>query len=181
MTEKIAKARQLYREAGFDPDRPLEIELRTANSDNMRKVAIAIAGMWKSALGIKTTLVSEEFKNLLEQSHVKADLQIFWFTWTADYPDPTTFLDLFTSNSVENDFGYRNPAYDQLIAEAEETAEVNLRSSLLQQAEDLLVADNPVIPLFIRVQPYLAKPWVKGYHVAPTGNTYDRDVTVLPH
>jgi oligopeptide transport system substrate-binding protein len=108
-------------------------------------------------------------------------LQVFWYAWSADYPDATTFLDLFTTHSPENDTGYANPAYDALIAAAERTADENQRAGLLQDAEELLVNDNPVIPLYARTQPYLVKPWVRGYHTNPCGLTYDRGATVLPH
>ena len=48
-------------------------------------------------------------------------------------------------------------------------------------AEEILVNDNPVMPLYTRAQPYLIKPWVRGYHIDPCGLTYDKDVTILPH
>ncbi len=182
MADKIASAQELYRAAGYGPDKPLQIELRILASDNTRKIAIAVAGMWQAALGVKTSIVAEDFNTLVEHRHKKApDLQVFWYAWAADYPDPTTFLDLFTSGAAENDSGYANPAYDKLIAEAERTADDYRRAGLLQDAEELLVHDNPVIPLYARAQPYLVKPWVRGYHIDPCGLTYDREVTVLPH
>jgi ABC-type oligopeptide transport system substrate-binding subunit len=179
--EKAAKARQLYREAGYGPSRPLEIELRVMAGDNIRRAALAIAAMWNETLGVKTTVVAEDFKHFVERRHRRGEMSLFWYGWTGDYPDATTFLDLFVSGSAANDFGYSNPAYDRLIAAAETTADVTQRANLLQQAEELLNADNPVIPLFNRVNPYLVKPWVKGYHINPCGYSYDREVTVLPH
>ena len=182
MADKIAAARELYKAAGYSDSHPLELEMRIMASDNVRKIALAIAGMWQSSLGVKTRIVAEDFNALVEHRHKKAaDLQVFWYAWSADYPDATTFLDLFTGDSPENDTGYANAAYDKLIAEAERTADDNRRAGLLQDAEELLINDNPVIPLYTRTQPYLVKPWVRGYHTNPCGLTYDRDVTVLPH
>jgi len=182
MADKIAAAQELYRAAGYGPDKPLQVELRILASDNTRKIAIAVAGMWQSALGVKTSIVAEDFNTLVEHRHKRqSDLQVFWYAWAADYPDPTTFLDLFTSDSPENDTAYANPAYDKLIAEAERTPDDYRRAGLLQDAEELLVHDNPVIPLYARAQPYLVKPWVRGYHIDPCGLTYDREVNVLPH
>lgn len=182
MTDKIAAARQLFEAAGYGDGHPLELEMRILASDNVRKIAQAIAGMWQSALGVKTRIVAEDFNTLVEHRHKKAaDLQVFWYAWAADYPDATTFLDLFTGASPENDTGYANPAYDKLVAEAERTADENRRAGLLQDAEELLINDNPVIPLYTRTQPYLVKPWVRGYHTNPCGLTYDREVTILPH
>jgi oligopeptide transport system substrate-binding protein len=182
MADKIATARELYRQAGFNPDKPLQIELRILASDNTRKIANAVSAMWQSALGVKTSIVAEDFNTLIEHRHKPGtDLQVFWYAWAADYPDPTTFLDLFTSGSPENDTGYSSPAYDKLIAEAERTADDYRRAGLLQDAEEILVHDNPVIPLYARAQPYLVKPWVRGYHIDPCGLTYSKEVTILPH
>ena len=179
--EKIAKARRLYAEAGYGEGHPLEIELYTAASDNVRKVAQALVDQWRQVLGVKTTLVAEDFKRFVEHRHQRADMRLFWFGWIADYPDATTFLNLFASGAQENDFLYSNPAYDRLLSEAERTADATRRAALLQRAEELLISDNPMIPLFNRVIPYLAKPWVKGYHINPCGYTYDKEVTLLAH
>jgi oligopeptide transport system substrate-binding protein len=182
MTDKIATARDLFRQAGYSQDKPLQIELRILASDNTRKIANAVSAMWQSALGVKTAIVAEDFNTLLEHRRKPgSDIQVIWYAWAADYPDPTTFLDLFTSESPENSTGYANPAYDKLIAEAERTADDYRRAGLLQDAEELLVHDNPVIPLYARAQPYLVKPWVRGYHIDPCGLAYSREVTVLPH
>ena len=182
MADKIATARELFQQAGYSIDKPLQVELRILASDNTRKIANAVAGMWQAALGIRTSIVAEDFNSLIEHRHKQgADLQVFWYAWAADYPDPTTFLDLFTSGAPENDTGYANPAYDKLIVEAERTADDYRRAGLLQDAEEILVHDNPVIPLYARAQPYLMKPWVRGYHIDPCGLTYDREVIILPH
>jgi oligopeptide transport system substrate-binding protein len=179
--EKVAKARQLYREAGYGDRHPLEVELYTQASDNVRKVAQTIIAQWQQALGVKATLVSEDFPHFVEHRHQRKDMRLFWFGWIADYPDATTFLNLFTSKSPDNDFQYRNPAFDQLLEEAESVVDLTRRGQILQKAEEMLIADNPVIPLFTRVNPYLAKPWVKGYHINPCGYVYDKEVTLLPH
>jgi oligopeptide transport system substrate-binding protein len=182
MADKIVTARQIFAAAGYDERHPLELDLRIMTGDNVRKIANAVAGMWQSALGVKVAITAEDFNTLVEHRHRRsADLQVFWYAWTADYPDATTFLDLFTSTSPENDTGYANPAYDKLIAEAETMADENRRIGLLQDAEEILVNDNPVMPLYTRTQPYLIKPWVRGYHIDPCGLTFDKDVTILPH
>ena len=182
MADKIVTARQLFADAGYGERHPLQIDLRIMASDNVRKIANAVAGMWQSALGVKVIITAEDFNTLVEHRHKHSpDLQVFWYAWTADYPDATTFLDLFTSDSPENDTAYANKAYDKLIAEAEAEADENRRIGLLQDAEEILVHDNPIMPLYTRTQPYLIKPWVRGYHIDPCGLTYDKDVIILPH
>lgn len=182
MADKILTARQLFAAAGYDQRHPLTVDIRIMAGDNVRKVANAVAGMWQQSLGVKVTITAEDFNMLVEHRHKRSpDLQVFWYGWTADYPDATTFLDLFLSDSPENDTGYANPAYDKLVMEAEHTADENRRIGYLQDAEEILVNDNPVMPLYTRAQPYLIKSWVRGYHIDPCGLTYDKDVTILPH
>jgi len=179
--EKVAKARQLYREAGYSEAHPLEVELHVQASDTVQKVAQSIIAQWQQTLGVKGTLISEDFPHFVEHRHQRSDMRLFWYGWYADYPDATTFLTLFTADSPNNDFGYRNPAFDRLVAEAEGTVDATRRGQMLQKAEEMLIADTPMIPLFTRVNPYLTKPWVKGYHINPCGQSYDREVTILPH
>jgi oligopeptide transport system substrate-binding protein len=179
--ERLAKAKALYAEAGYGPDHPLNVELRLTTSEDARKVAIAIASMWQTALGVKTSLVTEEFKMLVAHRHEKQVTQVFADAWVGDYPDATTFLDLFSSGSGENDPGYANPKFDALLEEAGKTLDAARRSALLQQAETLLLEDNAIVPTFNRVELFLAKPYVKNYHPNPCGYTYSKAVTILPH
>jgi oligopeptide transport system substrate-binding protein len=181
MAERLTKAKALYAEAGYGPDRPLAVEMRMTTSEDARKAAIAIASMWQTALGVKTTLIGEEFKMLVAHRHEKQITQVFADAWVGDYPDATTFLDLFTSGSGENDPGYANPKFDALIAEAAKTLDVAQRAALLQQAETLLLEDNAIIPTFNHVESFLVKPYVTGYSPNPCSYTYSKTVTMLPH
>ncbi len=156
MAERIAKAKELYREAGYGPDHPLTVEVRMQTDENSRKMIVAMASMWQSALGVKIEPVPEEFKTLVADRHQKAITQLFQDAWIGDYPDATTFLDLFTTDAMsEDDQGYSNPAYDSLIAEAENTADVKHRAELLQKAEGLLLEDGTVITMYNRLDWHL--------------------------
>jgi oligopeptide transport system substrate-binding protein len=181
MAERIAKAKALYAEAGYGPDHPLTVEYRIHTGEDARKMAIAIASMWQTTLGVKASLISEEFKMLVAHRHEKQVTQVFYDAWVGDYPDATTFLDLFTSGSGENDSGYANPKFDALISEAGKTADVVRRTALLQEAESLLLEDNAIIPTYNRVELFLVKPYVQGYRPNPCGYTYSKFVTITPH
>ncbi len=177
--ERLAKAKALYAEAGYGPDHPLAVELRLTTSEDARKVAIAIASMWQTALGVKTSLVTEEFKMLVAHRHEKQLTQVFADAWVGDYPDATTFLDLFAGGSGENDPGYANPKFDSLLEEAGRTLDTARRAELLQQAETVLLEDNAVAPTFNHVEFFLAKPSVKNYRPNPCGYTYSKSVMIL--
>ncbi|MGD8322925.1 MAG: peptide ABC transporter substrate-binding protein, partial [Gammaproteobacteria bacterium] len=55
---RIAEARRLYQAAGYSDERPLRAELRFNTSENHRRLAVAVASMWKSALGAEIEIVN---------------------------------------------------------------------------------------------------------------------------
>ena len=182
MPERVALAKQLYREAGYGPDKPLTVSVKLVADENMRKMIIAMANMWQTTLGLKVELVPEEFKQLLAERHLKGpDLQLFQDRWIGDYPDATTFLDSYVTGEGENDSGYSNPAYDALITEAEKSTDIKKRAELLQKAEAVALEDNPIIPMYTELHWHLTKAYVKGPHESPCGYFYSKDITIEPH
>jgi oligopeptide transport system substrate-binding protein len=84
--------------------------------------------------------------------------------WTGDYPDPNTFLDMWTSWSQQNQTGWSNDKYDELIRAAGKTADLEARNKLFDQAEHILMDELPVMPIYIYTRVYLLDPKVKGWH-----------------
>lgn len=157
------QARQLYRRAGFDADRPLRLELRFNTSPTHRRMAVAVAAMWKQVLGVDTELIHEEWKVFVNTRRLGALTEVFRGGWIADYADPTSFLDLFRSGNPLNNTFYANHDYDHLLERAASLSG-GQRMQLLQQAETLLIRDMPVIPLYYYVSRHLVSPRVRGYH-----------------
>ncbi len=62
--ERLAEARELYARAGYSADKPLEVEIRYNSGEVHNRLAVAVAAMWKEALGVETTLYAEEFRAL---------------------------------------------------------------------------------------------------------------------
>ncbi len=157
------KARQLYAEAGYDRSNPLTVELLYNTSDNHKKIAIAVAAMWKKVLGVKTRLRNEEWKVYLD-SRKKRDFQVIRAGWIGDYNDAHTFLSLFHSDVGQmNPAGYANPAYDELMDAAENSLDPTKRAELMQQAEALLLADLPLIPIYYYTTQHLVSPRIEGW------------------
>ncbi len=76
--------------------------------------------------------------------------------WFGDYGDPTTFLDINRTGDGNNDRGYTNPAYDDLLIRAARERDPARRLAILTSAEQLLVeTDVPFAPIFQYVQTYL--------------------------
>src|SRR6185312_3057812 len=95
-------------------------------------------------------------------------LPVSTLDWVADYPDPEDFLrTLFYSSSTENYIGYNNPKVDQLLDEASAEADASKRQDLYQQAQQLIIDDAVVIPVYDDVEFELIQPYVHGLDVTP--------------
>jgi ABC-type oligopeptide transport system substrate-binding subunit len=93
--------------------------------------------------------------------------------WVADYPDPETFLwNLFASNSPDDYSDYHNAEYDALLDQAAATLDVDKRAEIYAKAEQILLADNVMLPLTHDIGYTLVKPWVHGLDVTPLGLLY---------
>ena len=160
----VARARTLLAEAGY-PDGtgfpPLELMYNT--SEGHRRIAIAIQQMWKTNLNIGITLTNQDWKVYLDKRDA-GDYQIARAGWIGDYLDPNTFLDMYTSNSGNNDAGWSSPRYDELIAQAGATLAQAQRFALFQEAEAILMTELPVMPIYTYVNKALVAPQVRGWH-----------------
>src|SRR5262249_20888113 len=116
----------------------------------------------KRNLNVQIGLDNQEFKVYLRT--LKRDAPpIFSSTWGADYPDPETFANLFTSWNGNNELKYHNPEYDKLIVAAETEQDEVKRAKLYQQADKLLCAEDAALaPLYQGTQNIMVKPWVHG-------------------
>lgn len=161
--EREARARELYQQAGYGENRPLEVELRYNTSENHRKIAVAIAAMWKQALGVQTRLVNEEFRVFLQNRQLKRVTEAFRAGWIGDYQDAFTFLELFHSEHRRNDSGYSNPRYDRLLEQIAEERIPARRRNLMVEAERMLLADQVVLPVYTYVTKRLVDPLLKGW------------------
>lgn len=161
--ERNARARELYAEAGYGPDNPLQVELLYNTSDNHKKVAIAIAAMWKQTLGVETSLRNEEWKAYLASRDEK-DFQLVRAGWIGDYNDANTFLELFVSDAGEmNDPGYASARYDELVKGAAFETDLALRETMLEEAERVFLHDTPLIPIYFYTTQHMVKPTVGGW------------------
>ena len=84
--------------------------------------------------------------------------------WIADYNDPNTFLDMFVTGGGNNHAGYANKAYDDLIEAAKKERNTKKRFAIFQKAEDILLEDLPVLPIYIYARNYLLSKDVQGWY-----------------
>jgi oligopeptide transport system substrate-binding protein len=175
MAQRIAEARRLYAEAGYSATRPLRFELRYNTEEIHTELAIAIASMWQQALGAQVTLRAEEFRSLMQDID-RGDVQMFRSSWIGDYNDAYTFAQYFKSDFGINLPHYHNPAYDDLVERAAAEVDPEKRRALLEQAEQVMLRDQPVIPIYFYVSKHLVKPRVSGWYSNIMNVTYSKDL-----
>ena len=161
--DRQARARQLYREAGYSEENPLVIELRYNTSATHKRIALAVQEMWSAVLGFEATLINEEFRVLVANMRAMEITEIFRLSWNGDYNDASSFLGLFESDNPSNMFGYRSEAFDGYMARAAEQTDPDRRRLYLEEAERELLNDHVVIPLYFPVSKHLVRPNIVGW------------------
>ncbi|HHQ6592316.1 ABC transporter substrate-binding protein [Serratia fonticola] len=156
------EAKKLLAQAGFTAEKPLKFTLLYNTSDQNKQQAIAAASMWKKNLGAQVTLQNQEWKTSLQSRH-EGQFDVARATWCGDYNEPSAFLNMLLSNSSNNTFFYKSPAFDALMASTLKASDATARSAIYQQAEALLDKDSALIPVYYRVSARLVKPTVGGF------------------
>jgi len=176
--EREAEARRLFAEAGYGDGNPLSVQVLYNTNDNHKRIAVAIASMWKRVLGVETRLVNQEWKVFL-QTRNRGETQVFRAGWIGDYNDPYSFAQLMHSENGQNDSAYMNPRYDALLDAAAAEADPARRMALLEEAERVLLDDLPIIPLYFYVSKHMVKPRVVGFEPNIMDHHQTKDLGLL--
>lgn len=161
--ERVEEARRQYQLAGYSEDYPLEVELRYNTSENHRKIAVAVAAMWKQVLGVRTRLINEEFRVFLQNRAQRRITQVFRAGWIGDYQDAFTFLEIFHSGHGRNDAGYNDPLYDRLLEQIAAERIPARRRNLMMEAERMLLEEQVLLPVYTYVTKRLVDPRLMGW------------------
>ncbi len=153
------------------------IELLTYDQDVSKKAAEFVKEQVEQNLpGVTLKIKQQPFKQKLELES-KGDYDISFAGWGPDYPDPTTFLDLFKKDSPHNQTGYSNAEYDKALKEAntdemlkEENSEK--RTKMLQDAESKFLESASIGPLYQQGVARLRQPYVKNWQPHKFGGDY---------
>jgi len=161
--DRQAAAKRLYAEAGYSDANPLHIELRYNTSETHQRIALAVQSMWRDVLGFEATLINEEFRVLVANMRAMEITQIFRSSWNGDYNDAYAFLSIFESDNPSNMFGYRSEEYDSLLQRAATQTNPQRRQLYLEEAERVLLADHPIMPLYYYVSKHLVRSDIRGW------------------
>ena len=172
-----AEAREAW-QRGDGSAPPAKLKLCTDASVNHRRTAVALADMWQRVLGVEVEIVELEWSVYLATRRTPGDCDLLRLGWSGDFIDPEAFTMVFRSNHPQNTLGYSNPEYDAILDDSASQEEATDRMKRLADAEALLLADAPVIPVFFRVSKRLVKPHLRGYAANPLGHLPTRLLSV---
>jgi len=139
-------------------------------------VAAAIQQMLSLAY-IDIAILPTDFQVYLAQTHAH-DFDMFEGAWSADFNDAATFLELLQTGGGNNTGVYSNPAFDRMLAEAQDDNDLASRGRKLAAAEAIALRDHAIMPLFNWVSPNLVWPYVKGWRENPMDKHRSRWMTV---
>ncbi|MGM8733100.1 oligopeptide ABC transporter substrate-binding protein OppA [Enterobacter hormaechei] len=175
------EAKKLLAEAGYTADKPLTFSLLYNTSDLHKKLAIAVASIWKKNLGVNVKLENQEWKTFLDTRH-QGTFDVARAGWCADYNEPTSFLNTMLSDSSNNTAHYKSPAFDKLIGETLKVADDAQRADLYAKSEQQLDKDSAIVPVYYYVNARLVKPWVGGYTGKdPLDNISVKNLYIIKH
>lgn len=170
-----AEAKKLWQEGLKETGTTsLSLEYLTDDTDGAKKSAEYFQSQLEKTLpGLKISISTVPFKSRLTRS-TAGDFDIVMTAWGADFPDPITFLDLFTSGNSYNDGKWDSPEYDKLIEASKTTDATNddKRSDDLLKAQEILTKEQGVIPIYQRAQGHLVNTKIKDLHYSPA-NMYN--------
>jgi len=157
-------AQKLLADAGYPDGKGFpKIEILYNTQDVHKKIAAAIQEMWRQTLHIDAELRNVEWKIYLDMQ-TRMEFDVIRRAWIADYNDPNTFLDMFTSTNGNNNTGFANPAYDQLVTAAAKERDPAKRKKLLHGAEAILMDELPIVPIYFYITKNMWKPEVQGLY-----------------
>jgi oligopeptide transport system substrate-binding protein len=169
----------------FDPEKAKELiaASKYGNVSNLPPIVLTVAGVgggisgmiggiveeWRRNLGVEVTVRQLEPEIFLSRMNQEKD-QLFLTGWVADYPDPQDFLDLLFHTGAQNNIGnYSNPQLDSLLDQAAIEQNPSTRLQTYQAAEQMVVQDAAVLPLFFGRSYVVVEPYVKNYVLSPLG------------
>ena len=157
-----AAARNALDQAGFGP----RIDLYFSTNATEGRVATDLQDQLSAATA--RTIVLHPIGDFFNQAALDK-LPLFIDTWSADVPYPSDFLEsVLRASSQFNNLRLFDSGLEQALDQGRAALTWDAALKAYQQAEELALAQNRLIPLYSGVEPYLVRP---GLHVAFSGGT----------
>ena len=132
----------------------LNLSIDCADDSLRRNCATFLQEQWRQNLGIENIAVNSMQTKQVSANRQSGDYCMSLGGWSPDYNDAINFLDLWVTDGGNNDSFWSNEEYDNLIAKATAEADEEVRQQYLFDAEEILAAEMPIIPLYWQCQNY---------------------------
>ncbi len=164
LDERRTEAKKLLVEAGFGPDNPLNFEYVYRNTRDNPRVAPAVQADWNDiAPWVNVTITGTETQ-ILYANLRSGEFEVSDGAWIADYNDAQNFLYLLETRTGQMNYAkYSNPEYDDLVDRSNKELDVEKRAALMRKAEQIMLDDMPIIPMWYEVNRALVDPRVSGW------------------
>ena len=135
----------------------------TTRDEAHQTIAQLVRKQWEQNLGLNLDTRNEEWGSYLASVR-QMEYWVARRAWVGDYLDPNTFLDMMVTGGENNGTGWSNAEYDGLIAAARAESDETKRLELLRRAEQILMDEVPIIPMYHYVSKNMVKPYVRGFY-----------------
>ncbi|WP_281828927.1 MULTISPECIES: peptide ABC transporter substrate-binding protein [Lactobacillus] len=169
-----AEAKKLYKKALKELGvKSVSLTILSDDTDAGEKTTETLQSEIEENLkGIKISVQNLPFKTRLSRS-TSGNFDIVVSGWGADFADPISFDDLFTTNNPNNNGKWKNSEYDKLIAASKTTSNSEERYNDLVKAEKILLKDQGITPLYYQTTAWLIRPNIKGLIYNAAGANYN--------
>ena len=168
------RARQLLAEAGYPGGRGFPVVDSLTRRESQSEY---LQAQWRENLKVEITWEAIGL-GMLVYGLNREPPHMFLVVWSADYPDPDSFLRV---SPVQHWTRWQNEAFDVLVEEARRATDQGERMKLYQQADQILVEEAAIMPLTYGRGHLLVKPWVRNYAISATGKRFWKDIIIEPH
>ncbi|MDX8363169.1 MULTISPECIES: peptide ABC transporter substrate-binding protein [Bacillaceae] len=145
------------------------IELSYNTNETHAKVAQAIQDMWKKNLGVEVELFNQEFAVHLDAMDA-GNYQIARLGWLGDFNDAMNFLEIYKEVGGNNDTRWENDEYKKLLDDSNKETDPAKRKELLSKADELIMEEMPIAPIYYYTNAYVKKDNLKGVVVSGLGD-----------
>jgi oligopeptide transport system substrate-binding protein len=160
--QRQIEAKALLAQAGYGPGHPLKLEIKTPNATDSLELAEAVQADWR-AIGVDATIAQNE-SSIAFAAYRNRDFQVGAMSWYDDFNDPVTFLGLLKSDTGAQNYGdYKSAAYDALLAQADREPDDGKRAAILARAEQTMLDDEGIVPLYFIVNRNIVSPRITGW------------------
>lgn len=159
------------KELGIEKSDLNQLTYSYCSSERNYKIALVLQEKWHHVLGIKVNLQTYDLKMHMDNL-AKRNFQFSQSQWFAQYHDPMSFLERFKNrDNIKNYAAWENQEFNTLLSLSQKELSPDHRFALLKQAEELLIEEMPVTPIYHWNSAVLSQPYLSNVFLYPTGSS----------